>query len=149
MPRGSRSCSRVSKPNATRAEVQPQALGNEAGKLGRSQIVENLDVRLHVVSNKDPGEVSEQERHHRTTRTGSSLWTPWALPPHSLSSPLPVLPQLQSHHSSGHRSGEQERPDTYSWVLQARAWHPALTGVLPAPTPLDLLGSEQTPSVGG
>lgn len=60
VPRGSRSCSRVSRPNATRAEVQPQTLGNEAGKSGRSEIVENLDVSLHVVSNKDPGEVSEQ-----------------------------------------------------------------------------------------
>lgn len=29
-----------------------------------------------MVSNKDPGKVSEQETHHRTTRHGSSLWVP-------------------------------------------------------------------------
>lgn len=57
--------------------MQPQALGNEVGKSGRSKIVEDLDVSLHVVSNKDQGEVSEQERHHRTTRIGPNLWTPW------------------------------------------------------------------------
>lgn len=51
VPRGSRSCSPVSNPN-TRAEVHPQALGGEVGKSGRSEIVENLDVSLHVVSNR-------------------------------------------------------------------------------------------------